>query len=77
MYLIALLDNVRVQLPDEPSASPLNSIASVTVKQNTIFVEVWDTDAMKHVESALHKANIPGISPQKIDQTTIKMPVSR
>ena len=74
---VAILDTVKVQLPDEPSAVTLNSIASVTVKQNTLFIEVWDTDGMKHVESALHKANLPGLSPQKVNQSTLKIPVTR
>ena len=70
----------------------MNAVASVTVKQSTLFVEVWDTDvgdhntfimthtyiqASKHVESAIHKANIPGITPQKMGANTLKIPVPR
>jgi ribosome recycling factor len=42
-HLVALLDGVKVALPDSPS-TPLNTVASVTVKSNTLFIEVWDTD---------------------------------
>jgi hypothetical protein len=39
----ALLDSVKVTIPDQGTI-PLNAVASVTVKQSTLFVEVWDTD---------------------------------
>jgi ribosome recycling factor len=39
----AMLDSVKVTLPDQGTI-PLNAVASVTIKQNTLFVEVWDTD---------------------------------
>ncbi|WWD09957.1 hypothetical protein V865_008088 [Kwoniella europaea PYCC6329] len=73
----ALLDSVRVQLPDSPGQCHLNAVASITTKGNALFVEVWDTDATKHVESAIHQANLPGISPQKTGANTLKIPVSR
>jgi ribosome recycling factor len=86
----ALLDSVKVTIPDQGTI-PLNAVASVTVKQSTLFVEVWDTDvspslvlesypdkkASKHVESAIHKANLPGITPQKMGANTLKIPVPR
>lgn len=40
----ALLDPVRVQLPDYDTAEPLQSVASVTVKQGALWVEVYDPD---------------------------------
>jgi hypothetical protein len=42
----ALLDSVKVTIPDQGTI-PLNAVASVTVKQNTLFVEVWDTDVCR------------------------------
>jgi ribosome recycling factor len=87
-----MLDSVKVTLPDQGTI-PLNAVASVTIKQNTLFVEVWDTDvsirpishlagqltleASKHVESAIHKANLPGLTPQKMGANTLKIPVPR
>lgn len=41
---IALLDPVRVQLPDYDTAEPLQFVASVTVKQGALWVEVYDPD---------------------------------
>ncbi|KAI5452350.1 hypothetical protein NCC49_000911 [Naganishia albida] len=73
----ALLDPVRVQLPDYDAAEPLQSVASVTVKQGALWVEVYDPDTLKHVESAIHAANLPGISPQKDSSRTLRIPISR
>ncbi|WWC69269.1 uncharacterized protein I206_103207 [Kwoniella pini CBS 10737] len=73
----ALLDSVRVSLPDNPGQCHLNAVASITTKGNALFVEIWDTDATKHVESAIHQANLPGISPQKTGANTLKIPISR
>ncbi|WVQ78525.1 hypothetical protein IAT38_000611 [Cryptococcus sp. DSM 104549] len=72
----ALLDSVRVKMVDG-STLHLNSLASVTTKGNSLFVEVWDTSSMKQVDSALHAANLPGISPLKISETTLKIPIAR
>lgn len=71
---IAILDNIKV-LTDSGSV-PLKSVASVTVKQNTLLVEVWDTDMAKPVSSAIHSANLPGMSPQQ-DGASIRIPVAR
>lgn len=73
----ALLDSIRVQLPGDDSSQSLESVASITTKQGALWVQVWDSDALKAVESALHKANLPGMSPQKFDASTLKIPVSR
>ena len=32
---------------------------------------------IKHVESAIYQANIPGMTPQRVDNQTLKIPVSR
>lgn len=55
---------------------PLKSVASVTVKQNTLYVDVWDADYIKAVSSAIHSANLPGMSPQQ-DGNSVRIPVSR
>ncbi|KAK8869648.1 hypothetical protein IAR55_000216 [Kwoniella newhampshirensis] len=73
----ALLDSVRVDVQDMPGSSHLNTVASVTVKGNTLFVEVYDTSYIKPVESAIHGANLPGISPQRMSESTLKIPIVR
>ncbi|OWZ57468.1 ribosome recycling factor [Cryptococcus neoformans c45] len=73
----ALLDSVRVTIPDTPGTLHLNALASVTTKGNALFVEVWDTASLKQVESAIHAANLPGISPQRMAGTTLKIPIAR
>ncbi|KAJ9092003.1 hypothetical protein QFC19_008871 [Naganishia cerealis] len=74
---IALLDPVRVQLPDYDAPESLQSVAGVTVKQGALWVEVYDPDTLKPVESAIFAANLPGISPQKHDSRTLRIPISR
>ncbi|KAL1405479.1 hypothetical protein Q8F55_009111 [Vanrija albida] len=71
----AVLDTIKVVLPDQGGV-PLNQLASVTVKQNTLYVDVWEPSALKHVESAINKANLPGLSPMR-DGTSIKIPVPK
>ncbi|WVO14070.1 hypothetical protein L204_101697 [Cryptococcus depauperatus] len=73
----ALLDSVRVTLPDTPGTLHLNALASITSKGNALFVEVWDTTTLKQVDSAIHAANLPGISPQRTTGTTLKIPIAR
>lgn len=71
----ALLDSVKVLQPDGASVS-LKSIASITVRQHALFVEVWDPTLFKAVDSAVNKANIPGLSPQR-EGNALNIPVSR
>ncbi|OCF36434.1 ribosome recycling factor [Kwoniella heveanensis BCC8398] len=73
----ALLDSVRVEIPGTKDQCHLNTLASITMKGNALFVEVWDSDSTKHVESAIHRANLPGMSPQKTGANTLKIPVAR
>ena len=35
------------------------------------------SQTLKHVESAIHAANLPGISPQKHSSRTLRIPISR
>ncbi len=70
----AILDNIKVVT--ETGSVPLKSVASVTAKQNTLLVDIWDADVAKAVSSAIHSANLPGMSPQQ-DGNSIRIPVSR
>ncbi|GMK59021.1 hypothetical protein CspeluHIS016_0700360 [Cutaneotrichosporon spelunceum] len=70
----AILDTIKVKT--DAGSVALKSVASVTAKQNTLFVDVWDADVAKAVASAIHSANLPGMSPQQ-DGHTIRIPVSR
>lgn len=47
----ALLDSVRVNLPGTTSSEPLQSVAGVTVRQNTLWVEVYDHEVSAAVHS--------------------------
>ncbi|TXT07144.1 hypothetical protein VHUM_03314 [Vanrija humicola] len=71
----AVLDSIKVTLPDQGGV-PLNQVASVTVRSNALFVDVWEPSALKHVESAINKANLPGLSPMR-DGAGIKIPVPK
>lgn len=45
VYLFsALLDSVKVMLPDGGGLTSLSSVASITVKGMTLFVEVYDAE---------------------------------
>jgi len=71
----AILDSIRVRTP-EAGEVPLNQLAAVTVKGPALFVDVWDPPLAKHIEAAIHSANLPGISPLKVDLSTLKVPIS-
>lgn len=51
--LVALLDSVKVTLPDQGTI-PLTAVASVTIKQGTLYVEVWDTDVSQWIQPQVH-----------------------
>lgn len=71
----AVLDTVKVAIPDQGS-QPLKAVAAITVTKGGLLVEAWDSTTVKHVESALHKANLPGMSPQR-DGDRIRLPVAK
>ncbi|WOO85529.1 Ribosome-recycling factor [Vanrija pseudolonga] len=71
----AVLDTVKVTLPNQGGVN-LNQVASVTMRNNALYVDVWEPSALKHVESAINKANLPGLSPLR-DGTGIKIPVPK
>ncbi|KAK4686678.1 ribosome recycling factor, partial [Tremellales sp. Uapishka_1] len=67
----ALLDSIKVALPDGGGTVPLNAVASVTVKQMTLYVEVWDTevgpfDSQNH----LHSTDMPN-RPTEVQRSQI------
>ncbi|ORX33728.1 ribosome recycling factor domain-containing protein [Kockovaella imperatae] len=73
----SLLDNVRVTTSESEGSHHLNTVASVTVRQGALWVDVWDSTSMKGVESAIKAANLPGVSPLRMSETSLKIPVSR
>lgn len=48
----------------------------MTVSKNTLVIEPWDAGSAKHIESALHRANLPGMSPQR-DGDLVRIPVAK
>lgn len=50
----ALLDSVKVMVPEVPGSRSLNSVASVTVKGNALYVDVWEDD----VSTLAHDARV-------------------
>jgi len=77
----ALLAPVRVVLPghgEEGKGVRLEEIATVGVKEGaTLLVTVFDEHSLKHVEEAIYNAKLPGITPQRVDSRTIKIPVPK
>ncbi|KAJ8701019.1 hypothetical protein PTI98_003987 [Pleurotus ostreatus] len=74
----AILDPVRVVLPDSKAAVRLDHIATVGVREgSTLLITLFEEKNMKHVEQALYASKIPNIVPQKQDDRTIKIPIPR
>ncbi|KAH7105193.1 ribosome recycling factor domain-containing protein [Auriculariales sp. MPI-PUGE-AT-0066] len=75
----AILDPIRVALPDMPAPGPrLNEIATIGVREGTtLLVSVYDESSLKHVEKAIYTAQIPHVVPQKVDAVTIKIPMPK
>ncbi|KAF4607804.1 hypothetical protein EYR40_000139 [Pleurotus pulmonarius] len=74
----AILDPVRVVLPDSKGAVRLDHIATVGVREgSTLLITLFEEKNMKHVEQALYAAKIPNVVPQKQDDRTIKIPIPR
>ncbi|RPD65659.1 ribosome recycling factor, partial [Lentinus tigrinus ALCF2SS1-6] len=75
-----LLSPVRVKLPDSPDGRGvrLEEIATVGVKEGTtLIVTVFEEHTLKYVEQAIYEAKLPGITPQKVDNRTIKIPIPK
>ncbi|RDX54660.1 ribosome recycling factor [Lentinus brumalis] len=73
----ALLSPVRVMLPNA-SGVRLEDIATVGVKEGTtLLVTVFEEHSLKYVEQAIYEAKLPGITPQRVDSRTIKVPIPK
>ncbi|EJD54840.1 ribosome recycling factor [Auricularia subglabra TFB-10046 SS5] len=74
----AILDAVRVQLPDRSALARLQDVATVGVREGTtLLVSVYDESSLKHVEKAIYAAKIPHVVPQKVDGVTLKIPMPK
>ncbi|KAI0711129.1 ribosome recycling factor domain-containing protein [Cerioporus squamosus] len=76
----AVLSPVRVMLPNAQDGRGvrLEEIATVGVKEGTtLLVTVFEEHTLKYVEQAIYEAKIPGITPQKLDNRTIKVPIPK
>ncbi|KAJ7151049.1 ribosome recycling factor domain-containing protein [Mycena filopes] len=74
----AVLDPVRVKLPDVEKELRLDEVATVGVRDGTtLLITIFEEDTMKHVEKALYDSHLPNIVPQKHDSRTIKIPIPK
>ncbi|KAI8986760.1 ribosome recycling factor domain-containing protein [Trametes punicea] len=76
----ALLSPVRVKLPDASDSRGvrLEEVATVGVKEGTtLLVTVFEEHTLKYVEQAIYEAKIPGVTPQRLDSRTIKIPIPK
>ncbi|KAJ7627647.1 ribosome recycling factor domain-containing protein [Mycena polygramma] len=72
----AVLDSVRVKLPDSDKEFRLEEVATVGVRDgSTLLITIFEEDTMKHVERGLYDSKLPNIIPQKHDNRTIKIPI--
>ncbi|KAJ7039862.1 ribosome recycling factor domain-containing protein [Mycena alexandri] len=74
----AVLDPVRVKLPDAEKEFRLDEVATVGVRDgSTLLITIFEEDTMKHVEKALYDSQLPNIVPQRQDSRTIKIPIPK
>ncbi|KAJ7484681.1 ribosome recycling factor domain-containing protein [Mycena latifolia] len=74
----AVLDPVRVRLPDSDREFRLDEVATVGVRDgSTLLITIFEEDTMKHVEKGLYDSKLPNIVPQKHDNRTIKIPIPK
>ncbi|KAJ7275099.1 ribosome recycling factor domain-containing protein [Mycena rebaudengoi] len=74
----AVLDSVRVVLPDGDREYRLEEVATVGVRDGaTLLITLFDEDTMKHVEQGLYNSKLPNIVPQRHDNRTIKIPIPK
>ncbi|KAJ6590534.1 ribosome recycling factor domain-containing protein [Mycena vulgaris] len=74
----AMLDPVRVTLPDSNRDFRLDEVATVGVRDgSTLLITIFEEDTMKYVEKALYDSKLPNIVPQKYDSRTIKIPIPK
>ncbi|KZV80765.1 ribosome recycling factor [Exidia glandulosa HHB12029] len=73
----AILDPVRVQLPDG-GQSPLKDISTIGVRDGTtLLISLYEEAYTKHAEKAIYAAKIPHVVPQKVDSVTLKVPMPK
>ncbi|KAF8317196.1 ribosome recycling factor [Clavulina sp. PMI_390] len=74
----SLLDAVRVPNEDGSAKLRLNEVATVGVKEgNTLLITLFDDKMLRKVEQAIFAQKIPGAIPQIVNETTIKIPISK
>ncbi|PIL27638.1 hypothetical protein GSI_10790 [Ganoderma sinense ZZ0214-1] len=76
----AVLAPVRVKLPNASDARGvrLEEVATVGVKEGTtLLVTVFEEHSLKYVEQAIYDAKLPSITPQKLDNRTVKIPIPK
>ncbi|KAF9527620.1 ribosome recycling factor domain-containing protein [Crepidotus variabilis] len=74
----ALLEPVRVKLPDNPKGAKLEELATVGVREgSTLLITLFDEHTIKHVEASLYDCGIPGVVPHRQDNRTIKVPIPK
>ncbi|KAE9398037.1 ribosome recycling factor [Gymnopus androsaceus JB14] len=74
----ALLSPVRVKLPKTEQSFRLEEISTVGVRNGSeLVVTVFEEESLKHVERALYDAKLPNITPQKLDNRTLKIPIPK
>ncbi|KAJ6631187.1 ribosome recycling factor domain-containing protein [Mycena sp. CBHHK59/15] len=74
----AVLDPVRVILPDGDREFRLDEVATVGVRDgSTLLITLFDENTMKHVEQGLYNSKLPNIVPQRHDSRTIKIPIPK
>ncbi|KAF9071903.1 ribosome recycling factor domain-containing protein [Rhodocollybia butyracea] len=74
----ALLSSVRVQFPKEDQLFKLEEISTVGVRNGSeLIITVFEEESLKHVERALYDAKLPNITPQKMDNRALRIPVPK
>ncbi|KAG6837455.1 hypothetical protein H0H93_008998 [Arthromyces matolae] len=72
----ALLSPVRVKLHD--AEMRLEEVATVGVREgSTLIVTPFQEDTLKYIEQAIYDAKLPGVTPQRQDSRTIRIPIPK
>ncbi|EIN08786.1 ribosome recycling factor [Punctularia strigosozonata HHB-11173 SS5] len=74
----ALLAPIRVKIPGVGEGLKMEEVATVGVKDGSMLVvTLFEEGSYKHVEDAILSARLPGITPQKYDTRTIRIPIPK
>ncbi|KAF8488075.1 ribosome recycling factor [Gautieria morchelliformis] len=74
----AILDSVKVILPENSKELRLEEVATVGVREGTnLLVTLYEDKNLKYVEKAIYAAKLPNIAPQKVDARTLKIVIPR